>query len=192
MRLVYAELDDNPIYLMRPEGWTNETGAPWPYLNEYEVGCTLEHAGYYLTWLAALFRPRGIGNRLLACVIPDKTPIPLDPQDTPDFSVACIVFRSGVVARLTCSIVAPYDHRLRIVGNKGELRTDECWNYRAPVYLERFSQLSLNARKARSVRASLLLQRIFGVGGRKQKLAVAPEPVSGVGARGGDRRNARC
>ena len=51
VRLIYAELDDNPIYLMHPEGWANERGVPWPYLNEYQVGCTLEHAGYYLTWL---------------------------------------------------------------------------------------------------------------------------------------------
>jgi hypothetical protein len=34
-----------------------------------------------------------------SCVVPDKTPLPLDPPDSADFSVACIVFRSGV----TCS-----------------------------------------------------------------------------------------
>ena len=33
-----------------------------------------------------------------ACVVPDKTPQPLDPPDTPDFSVACILFKSEVVA----------------------------------------------------------------------------------------------
>ena len=57
VQLVYAEIDDNPVYLMRPEGWTSPTGAPWPYRNEFEVGCTMEHAGYYLTWLAAMFGP---------------------------------------------------------------------------------------------------------------------------------------
>lgn len=179
VRLVYAELDDNPIYLMRPEGWTNGTGAPWPYLNEYETGCTLEHAGYYLTWLAAIFGPAVSVTGFSACVVPDKTPLPLDPPNTPDFSVACIVFRSGVIARLTCSIVAPYDHRLRIIGDEGIIWTDECWQYAAPVYLERFSQLSLNARKARSVRSNSMLQSIFGVNGRKQNLVREPESEFG-------------
>ena len=36
VQLVYAEIDDNPVYLMRPEGWTSPTGAPWPYRNEFE------------------------------------------------------------------------------------------------------------------------------------------------------------
>jgi predicted dehydrogenase len=167
-RLVYAELDDNPIYLMRPEGWTNGRGVPWPFRSEYENGCTLEHAGYYLTWLCAMFGPAASVTGFSACLVPDKTSLPLNPPHTPDFSTACIVFKSGIVARLTCSIVAPYDHRIRIIGDQGVLSADECWNYGAPVYLERFSQLSLNARKARSVRASTALQSFVGVGGRKQ------------------------
>lgn len=181
VRLVYAELDDNPVYLMRPEGWANERGVPWPYLNEYEVGCTMEHAGYYLTWLAAIFGPAQSVTAFSSCVVPDKTPLPLDPPDSPDFSVACIAFGSGVVARLTCSIVAPYDHRIRIIGDEGVLSADECWQYGAPVHLERFSQLSLNARKARSVRTSSVLQSVLGVGGRKQKLVSRPR--SQLGAR---------
>lgn len=175
-RLVYAELDDNPIYLMRPEGWTNGRGVPWPYKSEYENGCTLEHAGYYLTWLCAMFGPAVSVTGFSACLVPDKTSVPLDPPDTPDFSVACIAFRSGVVARLTCSIVAPYDHRIRIVGDQGMLRADECWHYNAPVYLERFSQLGLNARKFRSIRANSTLQSFFGIGGRKQVLVNSAFP----------------
>lgn len=181
VRLVYAELDDNPIYLMRPEGWANERGVPWPYLNEYEVGCTMEHAGYYLTWLAAIFGPAESVTAFSSCVAPDKTPLPLNPPDTPDFSVACILFRSGVVARLTCSIVAPYDHRIRIIGNKGVLGADECWQYGAPVRLERFSQLSLNARKSRSVRTTGWLQSVFGAGGRRA--ALVTRPASELGTR---------
>jgi predicted dehydrogenase len=45
VRIVYAEFDDNPIYLMAPEGWRSRSGAPWPYLHEYEMGCTWEHVG---------------------------------------------------------------------------------------------------------------------------------------------------
>lgn len=169
-RLVYAEFDDNPIYLMKPEGWKSKTGAPWPYRNEYEEGCTFEHAGYHLSWMCALFGPVESVTGFSKCLVPDKTSLPLDVPDTPDFSVACLTFRSGVVGRLTCSIVAPFDHRMRIIGDKGMLHIDTYRHYRAPVALERFSQLSLNARKARSVRSSPFLQALFGVGGMQHPL----------------------
>ena len=167
VRLVYAELDDNPVHLMAPEGWTNDLGTPWPYLNEYRVGCTLEHAGYYLTWLATLFGPARSVTAFSSCLVPEKMVGAAAGADTPDFAVACITFASGVVARLTCSIVAPYDHSIRIVGDKGILTAEECWHHQAPVRLERFTQLGLNARKARIVRTSPVLQRLTGVGGRR-------------------------
>lgn len=170
VQLVYAEFDDNPIYLMKPEGWRSTTGAPWPYLNEFEEGCTLEHAGYHLSWLVAMFGPAKSVTAFSSCLVPDKTPLKLDPPDTPDFSVACIVFQSGVVARLTCSIIAPLDHQITIIGNDGMIRTNTYRHYRSPVYIERFSQLTLNARKSYSVRTNSILQNIFGVGGRKQRL----------------------
>jgi hypothetical protein len=109
-------------------------------------------------------------------VLPDKTNLELNPPDTPDFSVACLNFRSGVVARVTCSIGVPYDHRMRIVGNLGMLTADTYRDYRCPVYLERFSQLTLNARKAMSVRVNSLLQGLLGVGGRKIELLRNPPP----------------
>jgi predicted dehydrogenase len=169
-QLVYAELDDNPIYLMHPEEWVHATGVPWPFLNEYATGCTLEHAGYHLAWLCAMFGPAKSVTAFASCLVPDKTTLPLDPPDAPDFSVACIAFQSGVVARLTCSIVAPFDHRFRVIGNEGVISVDECWQFEAPVQLERFSQTTLHARKSRTVRASSGLQALFGVGGRKQRL----------------------
>ncbi len=170
VRVVYAEFDDNVIYLMKPETWRSRTGAPWPYLDEYEQGCTHEHVGYHLTWLCAIFGPVETVSAFSKQTLPDKTDRPLTPSDTPDFSVACLNFKSGVVARVTCSIGVPYDHRMRIIGNKGMLTADTYRHYRCPVYLERFSQLTLNARKARSVRNHTLLQRIFGIGGRRIKL----------------------
>ncbi|MCK5748392.1 MAG: Gfo/Idh/MocA family oxidoreductase, partial [Oricola sp.] len=57
VRLVYAELDDDFIPQAPYQKWFSETGAPWPAKDEFEVGCTLEHAGYYLTWLMAMFGP---------------------------------------------------------------------------------------------------------------------------------------
>ena len=43
-------------------------------------------------------------------------------------------------------------------------RPDAYRNYRCPVYLERFMKVSMNARKAFSVRANTVLQWFLGVG----------------------------
>lgn len=170
VRVVYAEFDDNPVYLMRPETWRSRSGAPWPYIHEYEAGCTFEHSGYYLSWLAAMFGPARTLTAFSKCLVPDKTALPLHPADTPDFSVACIEFESGVTARLTCSIVAPFDQRFRVIGDKGELSMNTYRDYDCPIRLERFSSLSLNARKARAVRESSWLQWLVGARGRSVSL----------------------
>jgi len=41
------------------------------------------------------------------------------------------------VARLTCGILAPHDHSIKIVCDQGVLYTDESWDYRSPVYSRR-------------------------------------------------------
>jgi predicted dehydrogenase len=176
VRMVYAEFDDNPIYLMAPEGWRSRSGAPWPYLHEYEMGCTWEHVGYHLAWMCAIFGPVRSVTAFSKHTLPDKTDRTLDPPDTPDFSVACLDFESGVVGRVTCSIAAPYDHRMRIIGNRGMVHADTYRHYECPVYLEPFTKLSMNARKARAVRTSSLWQRPFGVGGRRVPLVRTPPP----------------
>ena len=178
--LAYAEFDDNPIYLMGPEHWRSASGAPWPYLHEYESGCTWEHAGYHLVWLCAILGPAvsvvGFSSRLIA----DKTDQPLNPRDTPDFSVGCIHFANGAAARLTCSIIAPADHRMRIFGRKAELSADTYRDYQAPVRLERFTGRTLSLRRLRFVRNSVLLSRLFGVGGRKIPLVRNPRSQSKI------------
>lgn len=137
VRLVYAEMDDGLVHKMPYKKWSSESGIPWPYKDEFEVGCTLEHAGYYVTWLAAFFGPAQTVTAFSSCLIPDKeTDVPLA-MEAPDFSVACIQFASGVVARLTCGIVAPHDHTLEIIGDEGILCTKDCWYYRSPVYIKR-------------------------------------------------------
>ncbi|HEY0275767.1 MAG TPA: hypothetical protein VGC31_06825, partial [Paenirhodobacter sp.] len=105
-------------------------------------------------------------------------------------------FESGVTGRITCSIAAPYDHRMRIIGNKGMVQTDTYRHYDCPVYLEPFTTLSMNARKARAVRTNSLLQWIFGVNGRRVPLVRAPgpgakAPVPLLGAGGGIRGRIR-
>jgi predicted dehydrogenase len=137
VRVVYAELDDGMVHRMPYRKWLSASGVPWPWKDEFEVGCTLEHAAYYLTWLVAFFGPIESVTAFSSCQIANKeTDQPLDTQ-APDFSVACLKFSSGVAARLTCGIVAPHDHRLRIIGDDGILATDDCWRFKGPVYIRR-------------------------------------------------------
>lgn len=168
--LVYAELDDNPVHLMRTEDVRSPTGAPWPYVEEFEQGCTFEHVGYHLVWICAMFGPVTSVTAFSKALIEHKTDAPLSPADTPDYSVGCLHFANGMAARITCSIVAPRDHRLRIIGEEGELMADSYRHFQSPVFLERFSTVSLNARKFYSIRTQPLLARLFGVGGQKLPL----------------------
>lgn len=140
IRLVYAEVDDGMIHRMPYRKWHSASGAPWPYRDEFEIGCTLEHAGYYLPWLTAYFGPARQLTAFSTCLIPEKLPQgqTLTPSDTPDFSVGIIKFDSGVVARLTCSIVAPHDHGMLIVGDQGILSVKDGWNNQSPVHLRKF------------------------------------------------------
>ena len=134
VRLVYAEMDDAMIHKMPYKEWRSESGTPWPYKDEFEIGCTLEHAGYYLSWLAAFFGPAKSVTSFASIQIPDKLPDETLNMQSPDFSVACIQFHSGVVARLTSSIVAPHDHSLKVIGDTGILCTKDAWFYNSPVY----------------------------------------------------------
>lgn len=141
VRLAYAEMDDGLVHRMRYKDWASASGTPWPYKDEFEVGCTLEHAGYYLTWLAAFFGPARSVTSFASCQVADKgTDEPLD-HEAPDFTAACIQFENGVAARLTCSIVAEHDHRLRIFGDAGTLSTKDCWYYTSPVLLRRMVRI---------------------------------------------------
>ncbi|HEY2645840.1 MAG TPA: Gfo/Idh/MocA family oxidoreductase, partial [Candidatus Acidoferrales bacterium] len=143
VRVVYAELEDGPFHLAEPHLWRSASGAEYDYRGEFEMGVTMEHAGYYLGWFTAFFGPAKSITGFASCLWPEK---PISPQETlhvttPDFSVACITFESGVIARLTCSLVGPYNHTMKMVGDKGVLSVDECWNFSSPVFLEKYSQL---------------------------------------------------
>ncbi len=153
VRLVYAELDDDFVPQAPYRKWRSETGAPWPFQDEFKVGCTLEHAGYYLTWLMAMF---GTVDKVIAASanqLPDK--LGKGVPTAPDFSSATLFFKSGVVARLTCSIVAPHDHSIRMVGDSGILELKEAWNNNAPVRVRRrfvFRRRLINSPFARRIK----------------------------------------
>ena len=130
--LVYAELDDGFISQAPYRKWQGVSGAPWPYEDEFRTGCTLEHAGYYLTWLIAMFGP--VRTVVAASAELDRSKLGGAPT-APDLSVAVLFFDHGVTARLTCSILARHDHAMRIIGETGTLEIAECWDNDAPVRL---------------------------------------------------------
>lgn len=149
VRAVYAELDDGPLQLSKPNLWRSPSGASYAYREEFEVGVTVEHAGYYLSWFAAFFGPAKTITTFASCTWPDKQMTSDEPlyMTTPDFTVACITFESGVVARLTCSLVGPYNHVLRIVGETGILSVNDGWNFSSPVYLDRYTERKFKAER---------------------------------------------
>lgn len=130
VKLVYAELDDGYIPQAPYEHWLSESGAPWPAEDEFRVGCTVEHAGYYLTWLISIFGP--VRTVVAASATLAEKSIPME-ESAPDTSIGVLFFESGAVARLTCSILAPHDHQIRLVGDGGVIELNECWDNRAPV-----------------------------------------------------------
>lgn len=158
VRLVYAQLDDGMITKTNFQSWRSESGSPWPWADEFEVGCVVEHAGYYLTWLTAFFGPVATIDASGSILIPNKGTYV---TETPDFVVATIHFQSGVIARLTCSIVAPIDRSLKIIGEEGELSINDCWDYGAKVYVRRRHIIS-RVKKVRLVRKSRIKHHCGG------------------------------
>ncbi len=133
VRLVYANFDAGMTSKQRLWQWKSASGAQWPAKNEFEIGCTYEHAGYFLTWLAAYFGPaRGV-TAFASCQIPDKG-VAVD-RITPDFSVGCIEYDNNIVARVTTSIIAPVDRSLTIIGDTGVLYTRDIRDDASPVYV---------------------------------------------------------
>jgi predicted dehydrogenase len=117
------------------KGWLSKSGTPWPYRDEFETGCALELSGYYLTWFAGIFGPAKSVTSFASVQFADKeTDKPLS-HFAPDFTSACIEYSSGVVVRLTCSIVAPYDHSMCFIGDEGSIVVKDGVDYRCPVWI---------------------------------------------------------
>lgn len=140
VRLVYAEMEDGMVARAPVRNWINEAGTPWPFVNEFETGCTVEHAGYVLTWLVAMFGPAVSVTAFADNLMPEKIPGQLlAPAD--DYSVACIKFASGVVARMTNGIYAEHDHRMQLFGDDGVLTVEDPRSDQSPVTLRRYYAL---------------------------------------------------
>ena len=96
VRLAYAELDDGMVHRENYRTWISASGNSWPYEDEFEVGCTLEHAGYYVSWLAAMFGPAETVTAFAACQLPDKgTNAALQPPGAPIFPAAAFSLPRG-------------------------------------------------------------------------------------------------
>lgn len=120
VRMVYANFDDGMIAPhAAPWTWRNSLGIPWPARDEFEIGCTYEHAGYFLSWLCSFFGPVRRLQSFAATCIADKG-IPVDKM-APDFTVGCLEFGEGIVARVTCGLVAPKDKSITVIGEEGIL-----------------------------------------------------------------------
>lgn len=139
-RLAYAEMEDGPVFRDGWREWRSLSGTPWPGVHEFEIGCTLEHAGYALSWLVSLFGPVAHVQAFSALTFPDKGPGTEGLKLGPDFSVGCLSFGSGVVARLTCGLAAPRDRSLTLVGDEGTIVVRDLWDHRSPVHLSRFAE----------------------------------------------------
>jgi predicted dehydrogenase len=155
VRLVHAEMEDGMVPRAPTAKWINEMGVAWPAIDEFETGCTVEHAGYVLTWLCAMFGPAERVTAHSERILPDKVP-GMEIDDAPDFSVGCIRFRSGVTARLTNGIYAGHDHRLSLWGDEGALLVDDPRSDTSPVRLRRWQTLRRRRYLGRARRLALL------------------------------------
>jgi predicted dehydrogenase len=150
VRLVYANFDDGMIApKLAPWQWKNSAGVAWPAKDEFEVGCTYEHAGYILTWLAAFFGPALKVSAFASCLMRDKG-IAVD-RMAPDFTVGCIEYGDTVVARVTCSLVAPKDKSLTIIGEDGVLFVEDVRKDICPVHVRHIPASRLHAALERRV-----------------------------------------
>jgi predicted dehydrogenase len=155
VRLVYAEIDDGMIHRTDFRSWRSRSGRLWPARSEFETGCTFEHAGYVITVLGAMFGPVRRVTAFASTIFKDKGLQPAMEHTAPDFSVGLLQFEGGIVARVTNSVVAPRDHRLRIFGDEGHLEIPELWDYASPVILHSLAQ----GRAARWLERCSLLPR---------------------------------
>ncbi|KAK2806406.1 hypothetical protein FQN50_005823 [Emmonsiellopsis sp. PD_5] len=132
-RVVYAELDDGPIHQLPYHTWKSGAGASWPAETEFRVGAVWEHAAYEVGFLTSVFGPAASVTSFSHTLVTEKMK-EIAPQDLgPDFCVALIQFRSGVVARLTIGTIARRNRTMTITGDKGILHLPEIWDNEAPV-----------------------------------------------------------
>lgn len=134
-RLVYAEMEDGPVFRADWRSWRSRSGARWPGAEEFKVGCTLEHAGYAMSWLVGLFGPVVHMSASSALCFAEKGPELEGEALAPDFSVGIMTFESGVKARITCGLAAPRDRSLTVLGDRGSMILRDLWDDNSAIHL---------------------------------------------------------
>jgi len=134
-RIVYAqaEMDDGMVPGLDWFNWRSNSGAPWPAKDEFEVGCTMEHAGYHITPLVELFGPVRRVTAFNACLMPEKGREIGVSIISPDISIGLLEFDGGIVARLSNTILAPANRSLRVIGTEAVATLTDAWEYHAPI-----------------------------------------------------------
>jgi len=152
--LAMAEMDDGMVSGLDYANWRSAAGAPWPAKDEFEIGCTMEHAGYQISPLVMLFGPVRRVTAFNATLLPEKgRELGVGPMN-PDLSVGLLEFDGGIVARLTSSIVAPHNRMLRIIGTDAVATLTDVWEFGATI---RWSATGpgMRARAARKLEVTL-------------------------------------
>jgi predicted dehydrogenase len=134
-RLVHAALDMGALAFMPYTEWRSRRGVPWPYVDEVANGCIMEHAGYQLSWLVAMFGPVVRMAAHTSLQLGDKWP--KQTGLAPDISLGFLEFARGTVCRLSISWVAPADLSLTVIGDEGILSVGDVWQASAPVMVQR-------------------------------------------------------
>ena len=140
LRLIHAAMEDGMVPRAPVHRWVNEGGVGWPAVDEYVTGCTVEHAGYVLTWLCAMFGPVTQLTAFADVLMPDKIPGVALPE-IPDLSTAMLRFDSGVVARMTNGIYAGHDHALRLWGDDGVIEVEDPRSDTSPIRVRRYRKI---------------------------------------------------
>ncbi|WP_189220194.1 MULTISPECIES: Gfo/Idh/MocA family protein [Streptomyces] len=136
-RLVHAALDMGALAFMAYTDWHSKRGVPWPFEDEVRNGCVMEHAGYQLSWLVAMFGPVVRMAAHTASLLVDEWTT-LDAREVaPDHSLGFLEFADGTVGRISIGWVAPTDQTLTVIGDKGTLSVGDVWQASEPVMLRR-------------------------------------------------------
>jgi predicted dehydrogenase len=181
VRLVYANFDDGMIHRHRHSAWRSASGASWPAKDEFEVGCTYEHAAYVLSWLAAYFGPARRIHGYASTRVKNKG---VDVKSmAPDFTVGNIEYDNDIVARVTCSVVAPLNKSISIIGDTGTLYTKQVRNDASPVYFaktppNRFASAAAGRLDRMRIRMEQVLRLPFSISGLnlERKIPYARRP----------------
>ena len=138
LRAVQASVIDGAVHHANWRTWRSVSGAPWPGLHEFRLGCTLEHVGYALSWLGALLGAPARVDAASATTAPFKDEALRGERLGPDFSHALLRYETAdgpVEASVTTSLQEPRDRSLRLIGERGTLAVRDLWDHRSPVQL---------------------------------------------------------